>query len=268
MLAFANAKLNLGLHVTARRADGYHELETIFHPVKLYDVVEITDAPVTSFVLKGIEIPGDQADNICIRAFELLQKDFNLPGQQITLLKNIPVGAGLGGGSADAAFVLKLLNTKFKLDLSPVQLESYAAKLGADCAFFIRNETVYASGVGNEFSAIEVDLSAFQVVLVKPDIHVSTAEAYASIQPKRPEQSLRDLISLPVSEWSGKVLNDFEIPIFEKYPEIAEIKQKLYEAGATFALMSGSGSSVFGLFEKETRIPELEKKHHVFYIRP
>ena len=265
MLAFANAKINLGLNVIEKRADGYHNLETVFYPVKLYDIVEITDAAETSCLIRGIDIPGDTTDNICLRAYRLLQKDFNLPPQQITLLKHIPVGAGLGGGSADGAFLIKLVNDKFHLDLSVSAMESYAATLGADCAFFIRNQPVFATGKGDQFADLDLDLSGYFMVLVKPPVHVSTPEAYGGIQPVYPERGLRELIKLPVNEWKNYLKNDFEKPVFCKYPEISQIKDQLYHAGATFALMSGSGSSVFALFEQAVTLPQLEKDNKVFY---
>lgn len=265
MLTFANAKINLGLHVTEKRSDGYHNLETVFYPVMLYDVLEITDAEKTSCVTEGINVPGDTADNICLKAYELLNKDFDLPAQQITLLKNIPVGAGLGGGSSDAAFLIKLLNEKFKLGLTINQMEDYARQLGADCAFFIKNKPVYATGKGDEFAELSVDLSRYFMVLVKPPVHVSTADAYAGLVPVKPSVSLKDLIASPVQEWRDLMKNDFEQHVFVKYPEIARIKDQLYAAGATFALMSGSGSSVYAIFEAAVTLPGLEKENKVFY---
>lgn len=265
MLAFANAKINLGLNVTDKRADGYHNLETVFYPVKLYDVLEITEAEQTTVEIKGIDIPGDATDNICLKAFQLLSRDFTLPPLKIILLKNIPVGAGLGGGSADAAFLIKLINDQFKLGLSVEKMEAYCRILGADCAFFIRNEPVYAFGKGDQFAPLSVDLSAYFKVLVKPPVHVSTADAYGGLSPAFPELPLKELIHLPVPAWRGKIKNDFEERIFVKYHEISQIKEQLYLAGATFALMSGSGSSVFALFENEVRLPELEKENSVYY---
>jgi len=265
MLTFANAKINLGLNLTEKRADGYHNLETIFYPIKLNDVVEIIDADETNCIIKGIDIPGDAEDNICLRAFKTLQSDFNLPHQQIVLLKNIPVGAGLGGGSADAAFLIKLVNDKFTLGLSIEKMQDYARVLGADCAFFIENKPTFAFGKGDEFEDLKIDLSNYFMVLVKPEIHVSTAEAYSKVRVKQPTTSLKELINLPLSEWKGNIVNDFEISVFERYPEIDEIKTKLYAAGATFALMSGSGSSIFAIFERKVDLPELEKDNLVFY---
>ncbi|WP_316815579.1 4-(cytidine 5'-diphospho)-2-C-methyl-D-erythritol kinase [Pedobacter nyackensis] len=265
MLAFANAKINLGLNVTKKRSDGYHDLETVFYPVKLYDVVEITDADKTSCLIKGIDVPGDTGDNICMKAFEALQKDFDLPAQQITLLKNIPVGAGLGGGSSDAAHLVKLLNGKFKLGLSVATMQNYVRPLGADCAFFIENKPVYAFGKGDEFSSIAIDLSKYFLVLVKPAVHVSTADAYAGIKPTIPSRSVKDLIHLPVKEWRSGLENDFETSVFSKYPEIEQVKSKLYQSGALFSLMSGSGSSVFAIFDRQVRLPDLERDHKVYY---
>ncbi|TCC89351.1 4-(cytidine 5'-diphospho)-2-C-methyl-D-erythritol kinase [Pedobacter frigiditerrae] len=265
MLAFANAKINLGLFLTEKRVDGYHNLQTVFYPVKLHDVVELIDSENTTCVIKGIEIPGNPDDNICVKAFRALQNEFGLPHQQIILLKNIPVGAGLGGGSADAAFLIKLVNDKFDLGLSIEKMQDYARVLGADCAFFIENKPAYAFAKGDEFEDLEIDLSNHFMVLVKPPIHVSTAEAYSKVKVKEPTTSLKDLIHLPLSDWKANILNDFEVSVFEKYPEIDEIKTKLYAAGATFALMSGSGSSVYAIFEKPVRLPELEKDNLVFY---
>lgn len=265
MLAFANAKINLGLNITEKRTDGYHNLETVFYPARIFDAIEITDAEVTSCEIRGIDIPGETTDNICLKAYHLLKKDFDLPPVQITLLKNIPVGAGLGGGSADAAFLIRLLNDKFKLDLSVATMEDYARVLGADCAFFVGNKPAYATERGDRFSPVTIDLSPYFMVLVKPPVHVSTADAFAGLKPAVPEISVKELINLPVTEWKDRLKNDFEEPIFAKYPEIAAIKDHLYHAGATFALMSGSGSSVFAIFDHAVTLPELEKENRVFY---
>lgn len=266
MLTFANAKINLGLFLTEKRPDGYHNLQTIFYPIKIHDVVELVDAEQTSMLIKGIDIPGEATDNICLKAFKTLQADFNLPNQQVVLLKNIPVGAGLGGGSADAAFLIKLVNQKFALGLSVMQMEDYARKLGADCAFFIQNKPVYAYAKGDEFEEIvDVDLSNYYMVLVKPPVHVATAQAYNKVNVKQPFTSLKDLIHLPLQDWQAHIVNDFEPSVFAKYPQIDEIKTKLYQAGAKFALMSGSGSSVFAIFDREVKLPNLEKENLVFY---
>lgn len=265
MLIFANAKINLGLFVTETRPDGYHNLQTVFYPVKIYDVIELVDAEETSMLIKGVDIPGEAAENICLKAFKTLQQDFNLPNQQIVLLKNIPVGAGLGGGSADAAFLIKLVNQKFKLGLTTQQMVNYARPLGADCAFFIENRPVYAFGKGDQFEPLSIDLSAYYLVLVKPPVHISTAQAYHHINAKQPSTFLKDLIHLSPRNWRSYMLNDFEPSVFARHPQIGEIKTKLYGAGAKFALMSGSGSSVFAIFEKKIQLPELEKENLVFY---
>lgn len=265
MLAFANAKINLGLNITEKRNDGFHNLETVFYPIKIYDAVELIDADDTACVIKGIDIPGNVADNICLKAFKTLQSEFNLPHQQIVLLKNIPIGAGLGGGSADAAFLIKLVNKKFNLGLTIAKMQDYARVLGADCAFFIDNKPAYAFGKGDQFEDVVIDLSKYFMVLVKPNIHVSTAQAYQNIKVKTPVKSLKDLIHLPLIEWKENISNDFEPSVFDQYPEIEKIKTELYAAGATFALMSGSGSSVFAIFEKPVQLPTLDKENQVFY---
>lgn len=265
MLTFANAKINLGLNLVEKRPDGYHNLETIFYPIHLNDVVELVDANGTSCIIKGIEIPGENKDNICLKAFQQLQSDFKLPHQQIVLLKNIPVGAGLGGGSADAAFLIKLVNEKFNLGLTVAQMQDYARGLGADCAFFIENKPVYAFAKGDEFERIEIDLSNYFIVLVKPPVHVSTALAYADVKVNEPSVSLKKLIHLPIERWKSEIFNDFEATVFAKFPQIDEIKTKLYAAGATFALMSGSGSSVFAIFKQPVKLSELERENLVFY---
>lgn len=265
MLAFANAKINLGLLLTEKCSDGYHNLETVFYPVRIFDVVEITDAETTFCTIKGAAIPGEVENNSCLKAFQLMQADFSLPHQEIILLKNIPVGAGLGGGSADAAFLIKLVNQKFNLGLSNTSMQNYARAIGADCAFFIENKPVFAQGKGDEFEEIKVDLSGKFIVLVKPALHISTAEAYRDVKVTTPAASLKDLIHLPLSEWKNKLVNDFEASIFQKYPQIDEIKTKLYTAGATFAAMSGSGSSVFAIFDNPVSLPELEKDNLIYY---
>lgn len=265
MLTFANAKINLGLNLIEKRPDGYHNLETIFYPIRITDAVELVDANKTSCISKGIDVPGNGNDNICLKAFKQLQADFKLPHQQIVLLKNIPIGAGLGGGSADAAFLIKLANDKFNLALSISQMQDYARRLGADCAFFIENKPVFAFAKGDEFEKLNVSLSNYYIVLVKPPIHVSTALAYSNVKVQQPLSSLKNLIHLPLKEWKDTMFNDFEPSVFETYPQISDIKTKLYAAGAIFALMSGSGSSVFGVFEKPVHLLDLEKENIVFY---
>jgi len=265
MLSFPNAKINLGLNITEKREDGYHNLETVFYPIQIKDSVEIVDAETTTCKIYGMDIPGSAEDNLCLKAYQLLSRDFSLPPQQINLLKHIPVGAGLGGGSADCAFLIKLLNEKFELGLDVTKMEDYARKLGADCAFFIQNKPVYAFRKGDEFEDYPVDLSSWYKILVKPPVHVSTADAYAHVKPRMPLHSLKESLHLSPAEWKGKIVNDFEDSVFLKYPQIKVLKEQLYDLGATFALMSGSGSSVFALFPEAVRLPQLEKAHQVFY---
>lgn len=259
MITFPNAKINLGLHITEKRPDGYHNLETVFYPIPLDDALEIhlLNSPSNckyALHLSGIEVTGKVEDNLVVKAYLLLDKNFQLPPIDIHLFKHIPSGAGLGGGSADAAYMLKLLNERFSLNLTVEQLERYAATLGADCAFFIRNQPTFAEGIGNIFSPIPLSLTGYQLVVVKPDIFVSTREAFSQIKPHRPEYSLRESLSHPIEEWKESVVNDFEASVFPQYPAIKEIKKELYRQGAAYASMSGSGSSVFGLFKTEGAI--------------
>lgn len=265
MIAFPNAKINIGLNITAKRADGYHNLETIFYPVKINDALEAITAPQMDFTFSGINIPGNAETNLCMRAYELVKNDHQLPELKIHLHKHIPIGAGLGGGSADAAFFIKLLNQQFDLGLSVEAMQNYARRLGADCAFFIENKPVYAFDKGDQFEAIELNLEKYCIVLVMPPVHVSTAEAYAGITPAASEYSLKDLIRLPVKQWRNRIKNDFELSVFNKYPQIEKLKNALYDAGALYASMSGSGASVFGIFEAPPLLNYLEKDHQVFY---
>ena len=253
MLSFPNCKINLGLHVISKRSDGYHNLETIFFPVAQQDALEIIAADQLSFKATGLSISGKDEDNLCLKAYQLLKSKFpQLPAVSIHLHKTIPMGAGLGGGSADGAFMLTLLNKKFNLELTQQQLIAYALQLGSDCPFFIINKPCFAEGRGEILSPINLSLSAYSICLVNPGIHVSTGEAFAKIQPKQPKKSILEIIQQPVNTWKDELINDFEKPVFEHYPTIAAIKQKLYEAGAVYASMTGSGSTVFALFEKET----------------
>lgn len=262
MITFPNVKINLGLSITEKRPDGYHNLETVFYPVALEDALEIrTDnAPQTErkFTLRqyGIKIAGNPEENLVVKAYRLLDKEFHLPPVEIHLYKHIPSGAGLGGGSSDAAFMLKLLNEYYALQLSEDRLETYAAMLGADCAFFIRNRPVFAEGIGNLFSPVGLSLEGYGIMIVKPDVFVSTREAFSNIRPHRPEHPVREVIKRPVGEWKELLVNDFETSVFPLYPVIGEIKEKMYEAGAIYASMSGSGSSVFGLFAPGAPLPE------------
>jgi 4-diphosphocytidyl-2-C-methyl-D-erythritol kinase len=250
MICFPNAKINLGLNIISKRPDGYHNIETVFFPVRLYDALEIVPAAngITTFTQTGIPLTGDPEENLALKAYRLLQKQYAIPEVDIYLQKNIPFGAGLGGGSADAAFMLKLLNDFAELHLPDNQLEEYASQLGADCAFFIQNRPVFAEGIGTVFTPVSVPIKRYFVIIVKPDIHVSTQEAYAGITPQPPKESIRDIIGCPVETWKDRLVNDFEDSVFARFPEINTIKQKLYDKDAVYASMSGSGSSVFGIF--------------------
>ena len=255
MITYPNAKINLGLNIVEKRPDGYHNLETVFYPINLQDALEVNDLEGEGeYTLKisGTPIEGEPDNNLVVKAYRLLKKDFpNMGSINIHMYKHIPTGAGLGGGSADATFMLKLLNEKFKLNLSTEKLEEYAAILGADCAFFIQNKPVFASGIGNIFEEINLSLKGYYLVLVKPDIFVSTKDAFANIIPMKPNHSLKEIIRMPVETWRATMKNDFEDSVFKKFPEIAAIKDKLYDMGAIYASMSGSGSSVFGIFREQ-----------------
>lgn len=265
MIQFANAKINIGLQVLDRRGDGYHNLETVFYPIKLYDVLEIVPSDSLKLDVYGLDIPINNDGNLCIKAFQMLAQDFKLEPVQIYLYKQIPVGAGLGGGSSDAAHTIKLLNEQFQLGLSVSQMQDYAVRLGADCSFFIGNEPVFAEGIGDVFSSIQLDLSPYHLVLVKPAVHISTPEAYRSVRPNANGKKLKEMIEKPVEEWRKYIFNDFEEGIFIAHPSIAEVKAALYEAGALYASMSGSGSSVYGIFGDAVKLEELENRHQVFY---
>lgn len=258
MLVFPNAKINLGLNIIEKRLDGYHNLETIFYPVPLEDALEIhllTDATAEKCRLHqtGKTIEGSPEQNLIVKAYRLLDDIFDLPSVEVYLHKCIPSGAGLGGGSSDAAFMLKLLNKKFELHLTEETLEEYAAMLGADCAFFIRNCPTYAEGIGNLFSPLPSALSSllkgWNLWLVKPDIFVSTKQAFAQIHPHKPTHPIREIVQQPIKTWKESLINDFEESVFAQFPPIKEIKEEMYRQGAVYASMSGSGSSVYGLFK-------------------
>lgn len=246
MIVYPNAKINLGLDILSKREDGYHNISSIFYPVKeLYDILEIIPSEDFLFSSTGIKIPGE--NNICTQAFQLLKQDFNIDNVKIHLHKMIPIGAGLGGGSADGAFTLIVLNELFNLKLSNKELEKYALKLGADCPFFIDNTPKYVTGIGEEMTKIDLDLSAYELKFIFPDLHISTAEAYGGVSPRIPNLSLQDLIKQPIENWQSAIKNDFEISAFAKYPQLAKMKEKLYADGAIYASMTGSGSVLYGV---------------------
>ena len=264
MIVFPNAKINIGLHITEKRADGFHNLETVFFPVGWSDVLEFVVADDVRFSSSGILISGDPEANLVMKAYRLLQNEFALPPLHIHLHKQIPFGAGLGGGSSDAAFMLLKLNESFNLNLSVEKLIEYAAFLGSDCPFFILNKPVFATGRGEIMHATTVSLNDMFILLVKPPVEVPTAKAFQYVTPKKSEVSLPELLQLPVSEWKDRVANQFESSVFQQYPIVEEVKHKLYEMGATYASMSGSGSCVFGLFQEE--IGDVEKLFPALFL--
>lgn len=277
MITFPNAKINLGLNVVERRADGYHNLETVFYPIPLQDILEVNtfdEAPAlevpagadVALHAAGITIAGEAEDNLVVKAYRLLKGEFALPPVHIHMFKHIPSGAGLGGGSADATFMLRLLREKFSLPLTDDELEERAARLGADCAFFVRNAPAFATGIGNIFTPLpQISLKGWQILLVKPDIFVSTRDAFSLIRPHKPVRPLTEIVTLPVTEWrEAGMNNDFEDSVFAKYPAIGAIKEQLYALGAAYASMSGSGSSVFGIFPSEASLPTDESLKKMF----
>jgi 4-diphosphocytidyl-2-C-methyl-D-erythritol kinase len=253
MIVYPHSKINLGLHIVKKREDGFHEIETLFYPLRLSDALEIIPASdgKTEFSSSGIPIPGNAEGNLCLQAWELLQKHHNIPPVKIHLHKVIPIGAGLGGGSSDAAFSLKLINDLFDADIPEEMLYEYAAQLGSDCSFFLNGQPALASGRGEILKPFDLSLKGYYLVLVSPPVHVSTAGAYTGIKPSMPETRLEDVLALPVKKWKGILVNDFEHSVFEKHPEIKKIKNQLYESGALYASMSGSGASVFGIFAQK-----------------
>ncbi len=261
MLGFANAKINLGLHILGRRDDGYHEIETIFYPVyQLRDIVEVVEASSVDIVQTGIELDIPLEKNLVHKAYKLLSEEYNLPPVMFFLHKIIPFGAGLGGGSADAAKTLELLNSYFDLGIGQSQLADYASKLGADCAFFIYNRPMLARGIGNDLLSVDLDLSGYNIVIVKPDFTISTAEAYSLVKPVDHSLSLLDVIKYPVEHWRDYLVNDFERFLFSPYPLLKEIKQILYEKGALYVSLSGSGSAMFAIFDRYVDITDIQDK--------
>ena len=262
----ANCKINIGLDVLRRRADGYHDLSTVMVPVKgLYDVLIVEQAEASSLSIVGIEVDCDAEQNICMKALRLMQQRYGIGEVSITLDKRIPFGAGLGGGSADGTAVILALNNIFSLGLDEATLISLAAELGSDTAFFVRNTPQLCEGRGEIMTPIELDLAGYWLVLIKPDANVSTREAYAGVVPAIPELSLTERLQKPIAEWQGCVKNDFEKSVFAAHPIIADFKQKMIDAGATYASMSGSGSTVFGLFDSKEKAERLRPLTEYIY---
>lgn len=268
MITFPCCKINLGLNVVDVRPDGYHDIETVFYPIPLTDVLEIKkmderfpcdgdcDIKVT-----GNYDAGDDEDNLVVKAYNLIATDFEVPRIHAHLYKRIPVGAGLGGGSSDGAYMIKLLDERFRLNMGNAEMERYAAKLGADCPFFIGAEPAYATGIGDILEPADGEdgnLDGYTVVIVKPDIIVSTKDAYKAIKPQKPKMNCREVVRQPIETWKEDLVNDFEGPVFAQHPEIKDIKEKLYSLGAVYAQMTGSGAAVYGIFE--ARPQNVEKK--------
>ncbi|MBO9202906.1 MULTISPECIES: 4-(cytidine 5'-diphospho)-2-C-methyl-D-erythritol kinase [Niastella] len=277
MVSFPNCKINLGLHVTRKREDGYHDLETIFYPLPLRDGLEVVKADPdksgqtaetgnrqwemgngVSLHASGLTVHGNPEDNLCIKAYNLLKKDFPQLGQiDLYLHKAIPMGAGLGGGSADGAFTLQLLNDKFQLGLSREKLLDYALQLGSDCPFFIINKACFATGRGELLQAIQLDLSAYSFLVVHPGVHINTGWAFSQLTPAPSPQPLPDIIQQPVTSWRNILTNDFEAPVCKHHPALQAIKDELYKSGALYASMTGSGSCFFGIFLKN-QLPAIQ----------
>ena len=251
MLLFPNAKINIGLNVIRKREDGFHNLETLFYPLQLSDILEFVPAHRFSLRNSGIVVDSSWKDNLVYMAYQRLKKDFDLPEIEVQLHKIIPFGAGLGGGSSDAGLMLAGLNDYFQLGLIKEQLIQYASELGSDCAFFIQNKPCLATGRGEILQPVDFSLKGWHLLLVKPDVHVSTKIAYGGVVSAEPILKINDLLQLPVEEWEGKIINDFERSVFPQFPGIAKVKDQLYAKGAVYAAMSGSGSSVFGLFREK-----------------
>lgn len=257
MLIFPNAKINLGLNVIRKRADGFHDLETVFYPVSIRDALELRESLPSdtgqgcNLVVTGIEVDGSPADNICIKAWRLLRAHHpDLPPVDMHLHKGIPTGAGLGGGSADGAFMLKALDRLFGLGISQDVMGRYALQLGSDCPFFLHNSACYAEGRGERLAPLSVGLSRYDIVIVHPRIHVSTAAAFSGIEPRMPDAKVSEVVQRPVEAWRGALVNDFEKTVFVKHPEIRAIKERLYAGGALYASLTGTGSAVYGIFER------------------
>jgi 4-diphosphocytidyl-2-C-methyl-D-erythritol kinase len=268
MVSFPNAKLNLGLNIVEKRADGFHNLETVFLPIEIQDILEvIVDEKHQSdfeFTSSGIKIEGDISSNLCVRAFNILKKEHQIPPIKMNLHKAIPMGAGLGGGSADGAFTLKLLNDKFALNLSDKLLTDYALQLGSDCPFFILNKTCFATSRGEILNEIQLDLSAYHILVINPGIHIATAWAFSQIHPYQPLKSIQQIIQQPIATWKDELINDFELSVQQKHPIIKNIKDTLYQFGAVYASLTGTGSTVFGIFSKEIATPLFKFPEHYF----
>lgn len=251
MVIFPGAKINIGLNITAKRSDGYHDLESIFFPIPLSDILEINKSTQFSIDFSGLPIAGTPEDNLILKAYRLIAERYKIGPVKIHLHKIVPMGAGLGGGSADGAATLVLLNSLFELNISTTDLEKMAQLLGSDCPFFIRNRTAYAKGTGNDLQLVDLNLEDYWIQLINPGIHVSTKLAFSQITPSESNFSMRETILSPMDKWKEKLINDFEAGIFAQHPAIETVKTALYANGAVYASMTGTGSSVYGLFNKK-----------------
>jgi 4-diphosphocytidyl-2-C-methyl-D-erythritol kinase len=253
MISFPHAKINLGLSVVSKRPDGFHNLETIFYPLPIRDILEITPSEETRIILSGQMIPGDAHDNLVLRAYHLLKKNHPaITPLEINLYKAIQSGAGMGGGSSDAAGIIKLISHFFDLDLPVEQLNAYALELGSDCPFFMQSAPCFASGRGEILDPLLLDLSRYAFILIHPEIRIETAWAFSRIKPAFPKYDLKETILQPIQNWVHLIHNDFEVPVFEAYPLLHSIKKHMYASGAIYAAMTGSGSTIFGIFDKLT----------------
>lgn len=259
MITFPCAKINLGLNVVSKRSDGYHDIETVFYPIPLCDALEVKhmseEFPAAEDCLlkvSGSGIDGcNEADNLVVKAYQTVAESYAVPRVYVNLFKRIPTQAGLGGGSSDAAFMIRLLDERFRLNVGIAEMERMAARIGADCPFFITAEPMFAQGIGDRLEPVdrpEGNLDGYQIVVVKAPVSVSTREAYQAIEPRRPQKCCRDIVRQPIETWKDELVNDFEKPVFKAYPQLAELKQKLYDSDALYAQMSGSGSAIYGIF--------------------
>jgi 4-diphosphocytidyl-2-C-methyl-D-erythritol kinase len=265
MVSFPNAKINLGLDITEKRPDGFHSIESCFYPVQWCDALELMPAEILKFSSSGIQIPGESDSNLCLKTYQALKQDFDLPPVHIHLLKNIPIGAGMGGGSSDAAFTIKALNILFKLGLTIPQMEEYVRPLGSDCAFFVNNQPVYAYEKGDRFKSTGLSLKGYFIIIVYPPIHISTKEAYAGVVPQKPIMGVEEIIRTDISNWKNLLKNDFEASLFPKYPVLKEIKEKFYKNEAVYASMTGSGSAVYGIFKEEKNLRNAFPADHKYW---
>lgn len=263
MITFPPAKINLGLQILSKRQDGYHEIATCFYRIPLTDILEILPALKTTFTSSGLSIPGDPEQNLCLKAYNLIRKDFTIPPVHIHLHKVIPMGAGLGGGSSDATSTLIVLNKLFSLNIKAEKLHEYAASLGSDCPFFLSEKAMLASGTGTNLTPFSLELAGNYLYIIHPDIHVSTVEAYAGVSPHNPNESLNTILQQP-ENWKSILKNDFEPSIVRRYPAIGELIDQLYKSGAWYSAMSGSGSAVFGLFKEQPDSLDLPANYYSF----